>query len=151
MGKRVYSYYCIDLLHSGHLLQMINGKRLAGEDGIHIIGVLTDEAIMEKKPRPVLPFKERMEIAKCIKYADMVVPQATYSPLPNVLAMRPDILMESASHSKELIEESVKAMWSIGGKVIVTPYSPDESSTGIKERIKKNDKTVIGNSGAVVG
>lgn len=149
--KVVYSYYCIDLLHSGHILQMINGKRLAGEDGIHIIGVLTDEAIMERKPRPILPFKERMEIAKCIKYADMVVPQTTYSPIPNVLAMKPDILMESASHSPELIAESVKQMWSIGGKVIVTPYSPDESSTGIKERIKKYEKPNLVGGTTIVG
>jgi cytidyltransferase-like protein len=136
MGKVVYSYYCLDIIHPGHLLQMKNGKRLAGENGVHIVGILTDEAVMEKKKRPVISFDERMTVAEAIKYADLVVPQETYSPHPNVLKMKPDILMESASHSEELIKESERIMSSIGGKVIVTPYYPTQSSTSIKEKIK---------------
>jgi cytidyltransferase-like protein len=136
MGRVVYSYYCCDIIHAGHLLQMKNAKRLAGNDGISIIGILTDEAVMEKKPRPIISFDERMIIAEAIGYADLVVPQATYSPHPNVLKMKPDILMESMSHSDELIEQSRQVMSLIGGKLILTPYYPSQSSTGIKEKIK---------------
>ena len=132
----VYSYYCLDIIHPGHLLQMKNAKRLAGKDGISIIGILTDEAVMEKKPRPVIPFDERMIIAEAIGYADLIVPQATYSPHPNCLKIKPDILMESASHSDELIKQSEQVMASIGGKVICTPYYPSQSSSNIKEKIK---------------
>jgi bifunctional ADP-heptose synthase (sugar kinase/adenylyltransferase) len=139
----VYSYYCLDIIHPGHLLQMKNAKRLAGKDGISIIGVLTDEAIMEKKPRPIIPFDERMIIGEAIGYADLVVPQETYSPIPNVLKMRPDILMESASHSDELIELSRKTMRELGGIVMVTPYYPVQSSTNIKGKIK-DEKNVTG-------
>lgn len=141
MGRVVYSYYCADIIHAGHLLQMKNAKRLAGEDGVSIIGILTDEAVMEKKKRPCISFDERMIIAEAVRYADLVVPQETHSPHPNVLKMKPDILMESASHSDELVNESVKIMNSIGGKVVLTPYYPSQSSTGIKERIK-NESTV---------
>lgn len=136
MGKVVYSYYCCDILHAGHLLQMKNAKRLAGKDGISIIGILTDEAVMEKKPKPVISFDERMIIAESIGYADLVVPQATYSPHPNVLKMKPDILMESMSHSDELVAESKRVMDSIGGKLVLTPYYPIQSSTALKEKIK---------------
>jgi bifunctional ADP-heptose synthase (sugar kinase/adenylyltransferase) len=122
---------------------MKNAKRLAGKDGISIIGVLTDEAIMEKKPRPIIPFDERMIIGEAIGYADLVVPQETYSPIPNVLKMRPDILMESASHSDELIELSRKTMRELGGIVMVTPYYPVQSSTNIKGKIK-DEKNVTG-------
>lgn len=131
----VYSYYCLDIIHPGHLLQMKNAKRLAGKDGISILGILTDEAVMEKKPCPIIPFEERIAIAEAIGYADIVVPQATYSPHPNCLKMKPDILMESASHSEELIEQSRQIMRSIGGRVICTPYFPTQSSTAIKEKI----------------
>ena len=131
----VYSYYCLDIIHPGHLLQIKNAKRLAGKDGISIIGILTDEAVMEKKPRPIIPFEQRMAIAEAIEYADLVVPQETYSPHPNCLKIKPDILMESASHSDELIEQSRKVMASINGKVICTPYFPTQSSTKIKETI----------------
>jgi len=115
---------------------MKNAKRLAGKDGISIIGVLTDEAIMEKKKKPILSFDERMAVAESIQYADLVIPQTTYAPYHNVYKIKPDILMESMSHSDELIEESRKVMGAIGGIVIVTPYYPSQSSTNIKQRIK---------------
>jgi bifunctional ADP-heptose synthase (sugar kinase/adenylyltransferase) len=137
MGKIVYSYYCLDIVHPGHLLQMKNAKRLAGKDGISIIGILTDEAIMERKPRPTIPFDERMIVAEAIGYADLVVSQATYSPMPNVLKIRPDILMESASHSDELLEQSRKTMKELNGIVIVTPYYPGKSSSDYKNKIRR--------------
>lgn len=140
--KIVYSYYVLDILHAGHLLQIKNAKRLAGKGGISIIGILTDEAVMEKKSRPIMSFEERMIVAEAIGYADLVVPQATYSPMSNVLKIKPDILMESASHSDELIEQSRETMRKIGGMVIVMPYYPTQSSTNIKKKIKeiKNEK-----------
>jgi len=135
--KIVYSYYVMDILHPGHLLQMKNAKTIAGEDGLSIVGILTDEATMEKKARPIMSFEERMEIAKAIRYNDIVVPQSTYSPIPNLLAIRPDIHMESTSHTPEAIEEVRKIMKSQGGDIVVMPYYPVESSTNIKQKIKE--------------
>ena len=44
----VYSYYVLDIVHKGHLLYMKNAKAIAGKDGKSIVGILTDEAVMEK-------------------------------------------------------------------------------------------------------
>ncbi len=136
--KLVYSYYVLDLVHKGHLLMMKNAKSIAGKDGKLIVGILTDEAVMEKKPRPTLTFEERIELASAIKYVDVAVAQETYSPLPNVKKIRPDILMESTSHSEEAIEEAREVMESINGKVIVLPYFPSQSTTRIKNNIKES-------------
>ena len=135
--KLVYSYYVLDIVHKGHLLMMKNSKAIAGEDGKLIVGILTDEAVMEKKSKPVLSFEDRVNLASAIKYVDLVVAQETYSPLPNVMKIRPDILMESSSHDEEAIEKAREVMESIGGRVIVIPYYPAESSTHIKNEIKK--------------
>ena len=134
--KLVYSYYVLDIVHKGHLLMMRNAKAIAGEDGKSIVGILTDEAVMEKKPKPVLSFKDRVNLASAIKYVDLVVAQETYSPLPNVMQIRPDILMESTSHDEEAIEKAREVMKSFGGRVIAIPYYPAESSTNIKKEIK---------------
>jgi len=136
--KIVYSYYVLDIVHKGHLLMMKNAKAIAGEDGKLIVGILTDEAVMEKKPKPTMPFEERIELASAIKYVDIAVAQETYSPLPNVMKIKPDILMESTSHDEEEIEKERKFMESIHGKVIVIPYYPSQSSTEIKNMIKNN-------------
>jgi len=133
----VYSYYVLDIVHEGHLLMMRNAKRIAGENGILIVGILTDEATMEKKPRPVMSFSQRMTLAESIKYADIVVAQETYSPLPNVEKIRPDVLMESASHTDEAIEAARTLMSRLGGRVVVLPYYPMQSSTEIKNKVKE--------------
>jgi len=135
--KLVYSYYVLDIVHKGHLEMMKNAKAIAGEDGRLIVGILTDEAVMEKKPRPILSLDERIELASAIKYVDLAVAQETYSPLPNVRKIRPDILMESTSHGEEEIEKAREVMESIGGRVIVIPYYPDHSSTNIKNQIRE--------------
>lgn len=134
--KLVYSYYVLDIVHKGHLLMMKNSKAIAGPDGKLIVGILTDEAVMEKKPRPILAFEDRMVLASAIKYVDVVVAQETYSPLPNVKRIEPDILMESTSHSEDAIKEAREVMDDIGGRVVVLPYCPSESSAHIKSAIK---------------
>ncbi|MCK5221199.1 MAG: ADP-heptose synthase, partial [Candidatus Aminicenantes bacterium] len=117
------------------LLMMKNAKSIAGKDGKLIVGILTDEAVMELKKRPILSFDERVELAYAIEYVDVVVAQETYSPLPNVKRIKPDILMESTSHTEEAIKEAEEVMKEIGGKVVVLPYFPTQSSTSIKNKI----------------
>ncbi len=136
----VYSYYVLDLVHRGHLKMMENAKAIAGKDGKLIVGILTDEAVMEKKPKPIVSFDERFDLANALKYVDLVVAQDTYSPLPNVKKIKPDILMESTSHTDEAIEEARELMESIGGKVIVIPYYPPQSSSDIKNSIIEASK-----------
>jgi len=138
--KIVYSYYVLDIVHKGHLLMMKNAKAIAGDDGKLIVGILTDEAVMEKKEKPILSFEERIELASAIKYVDVAVAQETYSPLPNVMRIKPDILMESTSHDEEEIEKAREYMDSINGKVVVLPYFHSQSSKEIKDKIKKKSE-----------
>ena len=77
----VYAYVCGDIIHIGHLRQLENGKAMGDK---LIVGVLTDEAVMEKKPKPVISFSERMAIVSSLKCVDLVVPQETYAPHDNV-------------------------------------------------------------------
>jgi len=133
--KVVYTYACGDILHWGHIQYF---KKAKTRGGYLIVGVLTKEAIMEKKPAPILSYKERAKVIKSLECVDSVVPQTTYSPLPNVKRIRPDILVESSSHSKEAIKEGKKVMNSIGGKVSVIPYYTYQSSSSIKQRIMES-------------
>ena len=132
--KIVYSYYVLDIVHEGHLAQMRNAKALAGTDGVSIVGILTDKAVLEKKPKPIMSFNERVGLARALKFNDVVVPQNTYSPISNVQALLPDIVCESTSHKKEDIEKLKK---STTARVVVFPYYPYQSSTKIKDKIVK--------------
>ena len=133
--KIVYAYICGDLLHIGHLIQLMNAKALGDK---LIVGVLTNKAITEKKPRPIFDFDKRMELIRSIKCVDAVVPQDEYSPLKNILMIQPDILMESESHLEyDYIPELKKRF---KGRIIFTPYYKSISSTKIKEEIKSKWK-----------
>ncbi len=137
--KIIYSYVCGDILHRGHILHLKNSKGLGDK---LIVGVLTNEAIMEKKPKPVIPFYERLELVNELSFVDCAVPQKEYSPLRNVLMVNPDILMESESHiGQEYLKElEIK----FKGRIIFMPYFPEVSSTKIKEEIKNETRTIEG-------
>ena len=136
--KIVYTYVVADLLHMGHVLYLENAKSLVAPDGKLIVGVLTDKAAMEKKPKPNLSFSERMRLIKALKCVDCVVAQAEYSPISNVKSIKPDILIESGGHSEEDLIKTKEVANSISCKVIVMPYYPEQSSTKIKEEIKNS-------------
>ena len=120
--KIVYSYYVLDLIHEGHLLMMKNAKKIAGENGKSIVGILTDEATMEKKSKPAIPFPERIQLASAIKYVDVAVAQDTYSPLTNVEHIRPDILLEYLRLKYNEPEEKVLYTYLFEAKICTKCY-----------------------------
>ena len=132
----IYSYFVLDIIHNGHLMFLKNAKAVAGRDGRLIVGIVSDESVLEKKGKlPIFDFSERLELANAVKYVDLVVPQQSYSPSENVKNIRPNILMESESHDNRQIDDSRKLMKKLGGKVIVLPYSKNQSSSLIKAKI----------------
>ena len=120
-----------DILHKGHIEYLRNAKALGDK---LIVGVLTDEAVMEKKPRPSMNFDERFDLIRSLKYVDMVVAQYDYSPLTNVKSIKPDILVETTDHKQQ---PANKFMRNIGGRIVTMPYYPNQSSTKIKYKIKR--------------
>jgi glycerol-3-phosphate cytidylyltransferase len=115
-----------------------NSKAIAGPEGRLIVGIVSDEAVEKQKgSSPLLSFRERLELAQSIRYVDLVVQQREYSPLVNVEKIKPDILMESESHSDAQLSASRKLMKSIGGQTIVMPYYSGQSSTKIKNKVIK--------------
>ena len=137
--KIVYCFAVCDLLHVGHILAFENAKKLHGDCKL-IVGVLTESAVCEKKPKPTLSFNERRKLVESLRCVDCVVTQDTYSPIKNIKLIRPDVLMESDSHSDKDLEETKKIAASIGCKVQVMPYFTEQSSTNIKKEVMKNEK-----------
>jgi len=121
-----YTYVVADILHFGHILYLKNAKSLCDK---LIVGVLTDKATMEKKPKPIIPFKERLEIVGELRCVDSVVAQETYAPDSNVEQIKPDILIESTSHKIPLDNP-----W---GRTVNLPYFPAQSSSHIKKLVRK--------------
>lgn len=125
--KTGYAYVVADIFHIGHLKHLQRCKKYCDK---LIVGVLTDKSTMEKKQKPIIGYKERLEIIRNIKCVDEVVEQKTYSPITNAIEYDADVLFESTSHTKEAIKEARKIM-----NIKVMPYYSKQSSTKIKLKI----------------
>jgi glycerol-3-phosphate cytidylyltransferase len=72
VGKTVLTYGTFDLFHIGHLNIL---KRLSALGDRLIVGVSTDEFNALKGKKPVVPFDQRIEIVRSIRYVDEAIPE----------------------------------------------------------------------------
>jgi cytidyltransferase-like protein len=131
--KIVYAYICGDILHEGHLMYLENAKALGDK---LIVGVLTDEAVMEKKRRPILGFRERLRLIQSLGCVDCAIPQNEYSPIGNLRAIQPNTHIESTSHLGNPYLKQLKKVFK--GRVVMLPYYKEQSSSKIKKKLNGN-------------
>ena len=121
-----------DLLHVGHINLLRNAKGIGDK---LIVGVTTDECCKREKGKvPVVPYEQRCEMLRSIKYVDAVVPQLTRDKSKLIKTLKIDILVAGSDwdslQGQEVLEEQ-------GGKVVFFPYSEYISTTELIERIKR--------------
>lgn len=73
--KKVITYGTFDLFHIGHL----NLLRRLSEMGEVTVAVSTDEFNQSKGKKSIIPFEQRSEIIKSIRYVHQVVPEETWN------------------------------------------------------------------------
>jgi glycerol-3-phosphate cytidylyltransferase len=123
-----------DILHIGHLNLLSRAKALGNT---LIAGVLTDEAAERYKPRPVMPFEQRIELVRALRMVDDVMPVHDTNATPVLIEIDADILV----HGSDI---SHKPGWEIGqtwmrdhGKqFVVLPYTEGVSSTRLKDAVR---------------
>lgn len=69
-----YTTGVFDLFHIGHLNLL---RRAKTKCDYLIVGVTVDELVAYKGKHPVIPFEERIEIVRAIRYVDEAVAQTT--------------------------------------------------------------------------
>jgi D-glycero-beta-D-manno-heptose 1-phosphate adenylyltransferase len=101
----VYTLGTFDLMHIGHGRYLQRAKELGD---ILIIGVEVDDAIKRRKgpTRPVVPFKERVEMLCHLRHVDIVVPIPDYdergfSGMKMIEAICPNTIVASERSFKE--------------------------------------------------
>jgi rfaE bifunctional protein nucleotidyltransferase chain/domain len=123
-----------DILHVGHLNLLRRAKAL-GET--LVVGVLTDEAAGRYKPRPVMPFEQRLEIIRSLRMVDDVVRVDDTNATPVLEQLRPDILVHGSDiDHKPGWEIGQTWMRENGRQFVVLPYTEGVSSTGLKTAVR---------------
>jgi len=118
----VYTYVVADLFHIGHLKVLQQAKELGD---YLIVGVLTDEAVMGYKRKPIIPFDERLEIVKNIKCVTDAIRQDDVDPTEptetiKCLLVKPDILTHGDDWDDNF--PGAEYMRSIGKKAQTVKY-----------------------------
>ena len=130
-----YTTGVYDLFHIGHLNLLRNAKAMCDK---LIVGVTTDELVSYKLKKAVIPFTERMEIVRSIRYVDAVVPQETMDKLDAWKKLRFDVMFVGDDwYQNEKWKDREEQFTHVGVKIVYFPYTKGTSSTLLNEALVK--------------
>lgn len=123
----VYTSGTFDMFHYNHL-RMINYARSLAD--ILIVGVSTDELVMTFKPKPIVPFQERLQIIEALRTPDIVIPQHSldHSEIVKKLNIDAFVVGDDWYGKYDYLKD-------LGVQVFYFPYGAGVSSTNLKKTI----------------
>jgi glycerol-3-phosphate cytidylyltransferase len=129
-----YTAGVYDLFHIGHLTLLKNAKGLCDK---LIVGVTVDELVSYKNKRAVIPFEERLEIVRSIKYVDAAIPQYDMDKFEmwNKLSFDVMFVGDDWYRSDKWVQLEEKFN-DVGVRVVYFPYTPGTSSTIINQTLR---------------
>ena len=130
-----YTTGVFDMLQVGHLNLI---RRAREKCDRLIVGVSTDEVVEQYKGhRPIIPYAERVEIVKAIRYVDEVVPQTTMDKFAAWEKLRFDRLFHGNDWKGSAMYNEVEAkLAAVGVEVVYFPYTSGTSSTLLGEALR---------------
>ena len=137
MSKTVIGYTSgvYDLFHIGHLNLLKNAKGLCDK---LIVGVSVDELVAYKHKKAVIPFEERIEIVRSVKYVDAAIPQNDLDKFKMWEKLHFDVLFVGDDWFKnERWNEMQKKFEEVGVRVVYFPYTQGTSSTILNDTLRK--------------
>ena len=130
-----YTTGVFDLFHIGHLNILMRAKE---QCDYLIVGVSTDELVESyKHKRPIIPFNERLDIVKAIRYVDEVVPQTSMNKLDAWEKFHFNALFHGSDwQGSQMYDEIERQLECIGVDMVFLPHTTGTSSTMLSERMK---------------
>ena len=125
--KKVYTCFCTDVIHAGHL-NIINNALRYGEV---IVGALTDEELIRYNKFPILSLEERIRLYQQIPGVSRVVVQSSMHYDEIVKELKPDYVIHGDNWKEGaaavIREQLIRTLKEYGGELIEIPYTWDET------------------------
>lgn len=135
--KSVYTCFCTDVIHEGHL----NIIEQAGRYGKVIVGILTDEAMIRFNHFPTVDFNSRWKMVEELAGVSKVVVQDEIMYDRIVEQYHPDYIIHGDNWKegalRSLRDNAVLLLSEYGGQVIDVPYTYNENIKRIDKRIRE--------------
>ena len=129
-----YTTGVFDLFHIGHLNLLKNAKGLCDK---LIVGVTVDELVLYKGKHAMIPFSDRAEIVRGIKYVDAVVPKYDMDTLAACKKLGATVLFVGDDwYGTEKWKKYEEDFAKEGIRIVYFPYTKGVSSTKITEALK---------------
>ena len=128
-----YTTGVYDLFHIGHLNLLKNAKGMCDK---LIVGVTVDELVAYKGKQAMIPFEDRIEIVRSIKYVDAAVPQYDMDKLSACKKLGADILFVGDDwYGTEKWRQYEEEFAREGIRIVYFPYTKGISSTQITKAL----------------
>lgn len=123
-----YTTGVFDLFHIGHLNILKNAKKYCDR---LVVGVSTDELVLQyKKKKPIIPFEERIEIVRAIRYVDEVVAQVDMDKKKAWESVHYDVLFHGDDwKGTDMYNKYLKDFEGLGVDIVFLPHTEGTSST----------------------
>ena len=135
--KTVYTCFCTDVIHDGHLNILNEAKKL----GKVIVGCLSDKALIRYNKFPTLSQEERIKLYKSIDLIDEVIIQDNMLYDDVIPSIKPDYVLHG-DNWKEGVERTIRdhviqLLNEYGGTLIDIPYTYNEKVKKIDFQLKE--------------
>lgn len=129
-----YTTGVYDLFHIGHLNLLKNAKGMCDK---LIVGVTVDELVSYKGKYPIIPFEDRIEIVRSVKYVDAAIPQRDMDKIGMCKKLGAQMLFVGDDwYGTERWREYEKMCEEANIRVVYFPYTKGVSSTVIKRTLE---------------
>lgn len=135
--KTVYTCFCTDVIHDGHL-NIINEAKKYGKV---VVGALSDKALIRYNKFPTISLEDRVRLYESIEGVDSVVVQNDMLYEDVIPQLKPDYVVHGDNWSlgpESAIRNRVKELLAeYGGKLIEVAYTYNENVKKIDQRLKE--------------
>jgi D-glycero-beta-D-manno-heptose 1-phosphate adenylyltransferase len=135
--KLVVTNGCFDILHLGHVTYLENARNFGD---VLLLGVNGDAAVRGLKGpgRPVNSETDRAAVLAALASVDgvCIFPEVTATKF--LVAAQPDIYVKGGDYTPDTLnQDERRAVESAGGEIVLVPFVPGKSTTGLLEKISK--------------
>ena len=136
-GKLVVTNGCFDLLHPGHVIYLENARNRGDR---LLVGLNGDAATRQLKGpgRPVNPAADRAVVLAALESVTGVCIFSDKTAVKFLSAAQPDIYVKGGDYTLDTLnQDERRAVESAGGKIVLVPFVPGKSTTGLLEKISR--------------
>jgi len=135
--KLVVTNGCFDILHLGHITYLETARN---QGDALLVGVNSDAAVSGLKGpnRPVNSEHDRAALLAALASVDGACIFTVVRATRFLTVAQPDIYVKGGDYTLETLDQNERrAVESAGGRIVLVPFVPGKSTTGLLEKISR--------------